>query len=58
MMFALVSVAVAQAGCPCANVTLCEPIARAGPEKVYAFHVSSPAQTWRHYDWSQVSMKT
>ena len=54
-------------GCPCQNVSLCKPITRIGPEKVYAFHIGSitycphcgpgflPRATWRDYDWGQIT---
>jgi hypothetical protein len=54
-------------GCPCQNATLCQPVARRGKEKVYAFHIGSisycpgcssrftPRTTWRDYDWSQIT---
>lgn len=49
----------AGAGCPCANASLCAPIVRAGPERVYAFHIDgSPNGSladWRRFDWSQIT---
>ena len=56
----------AAGGCPCQNASLCKPITRTGPEKVYAFTIGSisycvdcpgfkPRTTWRDYDWSQIT---
>eukprot|EP01043_Picozoa_sp_COSAG02_P065789 COSAG02_NODE_10031_length_2043_cov_3.713992_1_plen_487_part_00 len=46
-------------GCPCSNASLCAPIQRPGPEKVYAFHVDASTNgsnaDWRSFDWSQIS---
>ncbi len=60
------SAVLAAGGCPCQNASLCKPITRTGPEKVYAFHIGSisycvdcpgftPRTTWRNYDWSQIT---
>ena len=56
----------AAGGCPCQNASLCKPVTRTGPEKVYAFTIGSisycvdcpgfkPRTTWRDYDWSQIT---
>ena len=39
--------------------TLCEPIQRVGPERVYAFHVDGTVNgsltDWKLFDWSQIT---
>lgn len=43
-------------GCPCSNQSLCEPIHRVGPERVFAFHVGVAGnKDWTQYDWSQIT---
>lgn len=44
--------------CPCANASLCRPVTRVGPERVFVFHVGTAEawnSTWREYDWSQIT---
>ena len=40
--------------CPCKTASLCNPVTRVGPERVYAFHTAG-ASDWRLYDWEQLT---
>lgn len=55
----LIAAAGCCSGCPCSNETLCQPIQRAGPEEIYAFHidgtVNGSLDDWKLFDWSRIT---
>ena len=45
--------------CPCSNASLCKPIQRSGPERVFAFHIDASVNgtldDWKRFDWTQIT---